>query len=107
LRGLLRALTNDVLDQAARERALLVDYLNQEAALAPGQMALVDVGWQGSLQKALGRLIAQLGRNVRMRGIYSVQIQISGRYRLRLAARTAGSRMRASRPRDSKEDVIF
>jgi hypothetical protein len=35
------------------ERALLWKYLQQERVTAPGRLALVDIGWSGTIQKAL------------------------------------------------------
>ncbi|MCC7052644.1 MAG: hypothetical protein IT355_05215 [Gemmatimonadaceae bacterium] len=39
--------------RAQAERALLWKYLRQEGVLAPGRIALVDIGWSGTIQKAL------------------------------------------------------
>jgi predicted HAD superfamily hydrolase len=42
-----------LLQQSRTERAMLWKYLTQEGVLAPGRIALVDIGWSGTIQKAL------------------------------------------------------
>ncbi len=42
-----------VLARSRAERALLWAYLTQEGVTAPGRVALVDIGWSGTIQKAL------------------------------------------------------
>jgi predicted HAD superfamily hydrolase len=49
-------LTRAIIDQARAERALLIDYLRQEGMTAAGHVALVDVGWNGSIQQAITTL---------------------------------------------------
>jgi FMN phosphatase YigB (HAD superfamily) len=42
-----------VLEQAALERARLLDYLDQEGLTASDRVCLVDVGWSGTIQDSL------------------------------------------------------
>jgi FMN phosphatase YigB (HAD superfamily) len=44
-----------------REREALLAYFRQERLFAPGRVALVDLGWHGSLQKAVHLLARQTG----------------------------------------------
>jgi FMN phosphatase YigB (HAD superfamily) len=48
--------TQAVVAQARTERELLFQYLTQEGVAAPGRAAVVDIGWHGSIQKALAAL---------------------------------------------------
>lgn len=42
-----------MLARSTVERGLLMQYLKQERVLDPGRVALVDIGWNGTIQKAL------------------------------------------------------
>jgi hypothetical protein len=70
LRGLLQSLEPHIVQAAAREHALLAAYVAQEGCLNVSRLALVDIGWQGSLQQAAGRLLAKLGAPVSLQGLY-------------------------------------
>jgi len=53
----------------APKRELLLRYLNQEGLLERADWAIVDVGWRGTLQKALGHALAGSGGGP-PRGLY-------------------------------------
>ena len=67
MRGLLKSLEPDILAVARRERALLEKYLAQEGCLDAETLALVDVGWQGTLQKALSETLSKAGARMHAR----------------------------------------
>lgn len=50
--------------------ALTIDYLRQEQLLTPEPAAFVDIGWHGSLQNCLLKLLHQLGIQKRLGGYY-------------------------------------
>lgn len=57
LRQLFHLVQGDLLASAAEERAMLLRYLAQEDLLRPARLALVDLGWHGSLQRSLSRIL--------------------------------------------------
>lgn len=69
-RGLLLALKEAVLAFAARERATLADYLKSLGFDQAQRVAVVDVGWNGSMQKALAGLAEPLGLRAELQGYY-------------------------------------
>jgi HAD superfamily hydrolase (TIGR01549 family) len=70
LKALLHQLEGPILDNAARERAALLRYLEQAGLPNTQQAAMIDIGWHGTLQHTLGRLLAQAGWNVNVDGYY-------------------------------------
>ena len=50
-----------VQQNARNARELLLAYLEQEEMLAGDRWALVDIGWRGTLQRGLGRILAESG----------------------------------------------
>ena len=56
----------------ARTRALLLRYLKQERVLDETPSALVDMGWNGNLQRSLGRALQLAGQTqaARLTGLY-------------------------------------
>ena len=44
---------NALLARSQTERGLLMRFLSQEGVLTPGRIGLVDIGWNGTIQKAL------------------------------------------------------
>jgi FMN phosphatase YigB (HAD superfamily) len=57
--------------QCARaERALLWRYLQQERVTSPGRIALVDIGWNGTIQKSLMAIGALQGCALDVHGFY-------------------------------------
>ena len=77
LERLRRVLVLDAVQQlaaqaATRARALLLRYLEQEGMLDDVPFALVDMGWNGNLQRSLGRALQLAGRanTARLTGFY-------------------------------------
>ena len=59
-----------LLKRSRAERALLWSYLRQEGVTAPGRIALVDIGWVGTIQRAL----------VAVSGLQQHPMQVTGYY---------------------------
>ncbi|MDD3517488.1 MAG: HAD hydrolase-like protein [Chromatiales bacterium] len=70
LRALFRALERPILVLAAAEREELQRYFEQAGLLAGGHAGIVDIGWHGSLQHSLQRLLAMFGADTRVTGHY-------------------------------------
>lgn len=88
LQALLDELTPRILAAAAAERGPMLAYLEQEgltAAAGAGGLALVDVGYTGTIQ---GRLCELTGREVH--GYYMITRAAVARVRQRHGVRTAG-----------------
>src|SRR5690606_24453531 len=64
------ALAENILEQAAEERAAYMDYLRQAGLIDTVKPAVVDIGWRANMQGALGLL---LGRPVS--GYYYATLQ--------------------------------
>ncbi len=80
LRALLRELGDVVLARAGGEFDLLARYFRDEDLLDGGQVAIVDLGWHGSLQDAMARLIARMGATTTLTGYYLGTFPPAGRY---------------------------
>ena len=61
---------NALLARSQSERQLLTRYLAQEGVLAPGRIALVDIGWNGTIQKGLAAVAELEITPVDMHGYY-------------------------------------
>jgi predicted HAD superfamily hydrolase len=59
-----------VLGRSREERPLLVKYLEQEEFFSHSQVAVVELGWAGRLQKALQSLLNQMRLPVSLNGYY-------------------------------------
>lgn len=70
LRNLFLVLGEQVLDLAAEERKVLLEYLASVGFVSGRRVAVVDIGWHGSLQKSLASLLAADGQDVRLKGYY-------------------------------------
>lgn len=70
LRALLRELGDVVLERAASEREALRQYFGEEGLLDGGRVAIVDLGWHGTLQDAMDRLIRRMGAATALEGYY-------------------------------------
>lgn len=70
LRRLLLALRDDFLAHVARERETLLDYLNRLGFGEAQRVALVDVGWRGTMQQTLSRLSEKFGLEAELQGYY-------------------------------------
>ncbi|HRL11482.1 MAG TPA: HAD-IA family hydrolase [Aggregatilineales bacterium] len=70
LRTLFTLLEQPIIKAAADERAQLEAYLEQENLWDHERVAIVDVGWNGTMQKSLQRLIAKMEHSVELFGYY-------------------------------------
>jgi hypothetical protein len=59
-----------VLERAKAERELTMAYLRECGVLDARRIMLVDIGWGGTLQQALARLLAGAGEPRQIRGYY-------------------------------------
>ena len=59
-----------LLERATRARELTLHYLRQEGLFDRTAFALVDVGWNGTLQRSIGRLLAAAGHDIPTIGFY-------------------------------------
>lgn len=80
LRELFCALRAEILAVAARERELALRYLAQEKLLGLRRAAVVDLGWHGTLQRSLGRLIRAGGAPLQTEGYYLGTFERALRY---------------------------
>jgi hypothetical protein len=70
LRDRFRAREAELLEVAARERALLLRYFRQEGLDGPERVALVDLGWHGTLQRAVRDVLRLGGSRTQVDGYY-------------------------------------
>lgn len=70
LRALFRHAEPKLLRNTEQERAALAEYFANEGLLSPGQWAIADIGWHGSLQQSLERLCQRFGGQGRVPGYY-------------------------------------
>jgi predicted HAD superfamily hydrolase len=83
LRALLRVLDEVILARARAEFDVLACYFREEGLLDGGDVAIVDLGWHGSLQDAMARLIARMGGTTTLTGYYLGTFPPAGRYAVR------------------------
>jgi FMN phosphatase YigB (HAD superfamily) len=70
LRSVFVAIAPAVIDHARAERVLLLRYLGQEGLFLDQPVAVCDVGWHGSSQKALARIRSAAGIHHPLAGFY-------------------------------------
>ena len=70
LKALFRLIEPVVLEKARAERPLLVQFLAQTGVLSASHVALVDVGWGGTMQDAIAAIVADEGHETRFTGYY-------------------------------------
>ena len=70
LKKLLLAVQDDFLAYAAGERDILLDYLRRLDFGTAQRVALVDVGWRGTMQETLFRLAQKFGLQADVQGYY-------------------------------------
>lgn len=70
LRAGFRLLESEILALAATERTAYLRYLSEKNLIDSGDIALVDIGWHGSLQKSLSKLLGLSGNPKTVRGYY-------------------------------------
>lgn len=61
---------NAMLARSASERQLLVQFLKQEGVFDPGRIAFVDIGWNGTIQKAFAAVAAIEKIPINLAGYY-------------------------------------
>lgn len=70
LKHFLLSISDDVLRSTAQERDSLLDYLRRCGFGERQKIAVVDVGWQGSMQQLLNRLSKTYGLEAQISGYY-------------------------------------
>lgn len=70
LAKLFTLLVEDVCNISAFERENLVKYLEQINFMAGGKIAIVDIGWQGTMQNSFDKLMALLNKSIDLKGYY-------------------------------------
>jgi predicted HAD superfamily hydrolase len=80
LRALLRQLGDIVLERARSELGALSRYFREEGLLDGGEVAIVDLGWHGTLQNAMDGLIRRMGATTRLTGYYMGTFPPAKRY---------------------------
>ncbi|MDB6021298.1 MAG: hypothetical protein JWQ04_1155, partial [Pedosphaera sp.] len=69
MRRLMRAFEGQIVDQARREREILVRYFSDVGLLGEG-VGIVDIGWHASSSRSLQMLLAQSGHHRRIPAFY-------------------------------------
>jgi predicted HAD superfamily hydrolase len=75
LRSLFRLLEQEIRAVAERERTMTLEYLCQSGFSTARRVALVDLGWQGTQQRALVKLLKLAGADVDVEGYYLGTVQ--------------------------------
>jgi hypothetical protein len=70
LRRLYTLLSDDIKAIAAAERDALMAYLGTTGLLSQGRFGLVDIGWHGTLQHSLEKLVRRAGSTAYLKGYY-------------------------------------
>jgi predicted HAD superfamily hydrolase len=70
LRSLYGLLIEDIKRVAAAERGALMTYLDQIGMLGPGRFGIVDIGWHGTLQHSIGKIVRSSGGKGFIKGYY-------------------------------------
>ena len=69
-RKLLPELWPALIARIGRYKANTIGYFHQEGLFRPGKLAVVDIGWSGTLQRSISRLMAMEGDNKPLAGFY-------------------------------------
>ncbi|MBL8253126.1 MAG: HAD hydrolase-like protein [Candidatus Competibacter sp.] len=80
LRALLVELGEHIFARARGEFETLARYFDKEGLLDGGEVAIVDLGWHGSLQHSLDKLLRRMGATTRMTGYYLGTYAAARRY---------------------------
>jgi HAD superfamily hydrolase (TIGR01549 family) len=70
LRALFERLEGPLLQRAYDERVMLMRYLGQEGVLNRARIAVVDLGWHGTLQESLASTLRTAGYDISVYGYY-------------------------------------
>jgi predicted HAD superfamily hydrolase len=70
LRKLFTLLSGDIQEKAATERKNLFDYFDSIGLLEGKKIGVVDIGWHGTLQYSINKLLQMYGRESSIKGYY-------------------------------------
>jgi predicted HAD superfamily hydrolase len=70
LRALFLIMADDIKKVAAQERRALLDYFNALGIFETRKIAVVDIGWHGTLQTSISKIVELSGRKVEIKGYY-------------------------------------
>jgi predicted HAD superfamily hydrolase len=70
LKNFYQSIADDIEEIAAKEREKLAIYLNSLGFFARKKVAVVDIGWHGSMQYSLAGVVEALGKNLEIEGYY-------------------------------------
>ncbi|MFA7606892.1 MAG: HAD-IA family hydrolase [Rhodocyclaceae bacterium] len=105
LRQLFRILEPALLAHAATEREQLRDYLAEQGVFDQPRPGLVDIGWHGTLQESMERLMHRFGVNADITGYYLGTFPAAGR-RVQAGARQRAYLCECGSPK-SMHDLIL
>lgn len=77
---LFNLLTKEICEISANERTNLINYLRQIDFLRKGKIAIVDIGWQGTMQNSLDKLSNLLDKEMDIKGYYLGTFDTAKRY---------------------------
>lgn len=80
LKKLVKDIKSQILDNIEEERNLLVEFLKQESVLKQNKIAVVDIGWHGSIQNSIAQLFSMQGINSKVYGYYICTFPQSEKY---------------------------
>ena len=91
-------------ERSGSERALLMAYLEQEGVLSGGRVALVDIGWNATIQKSLMAAVHAEQRSAVVHGYYlgtlgAAHVDLGG-------SAVAGYLFEAGRPLDRRQALM-
>ena len=70
LAQLFKNLSEEVCKNTAVEREYLVNYLDQIGFMNTDKIGIVDIGWRGTTQNALEKLMTSLNKKIEIKGFY-------------------------------------
>lgn len=59
VKGFIKSILPEIKNKLESEKSLLIDYLNQEGLYDDKYIAIFDIGWRGSIQKAMQRFLSK------------------------------------------------
>jgi predicted HAD superfamily hydrolase len=77
---LFNLLTKEICEISAHERTNLINYLRQIHFIREGKIAIVDIGWQGTMQNSLDKLSDLLDTKMDIQGYYLGTFDTAKRY---------------------------
>jgi predicted HAD superfamily hydrolase len=70
LKNFYQSIADDIKQVAAKERETLAQYLKSIGFFDRQKVAVVDIGWHGSMQYSLAGVVKALGKNLEIEGYY-------------------------------------